>query len=900
MVELSSSIKRYNVEGSEHHRRFKKGVSIDDTITTIVEDGENSNRSVSGARRGEHKQPPLSAISAESMRSDYLLGSGSECSIGGEEVVKAKRREGCMQRRKRLCYPCHVCGCVLSKIGQAVVCFLSLWGSEDPYSMADKKQSYTAEYTVKVETEGEQDDKTCEDDVLYFPVLRFANDVVERSYRCYMNGFYPIRMLVVGLMVFIFELFSFVWILMWGGSRGSKAVSQLFTEIDSRLFAATGISFLSVIFLCGVLSAGGKIHGIKRSLEKWVAVIITVSYVIKFSYVIYSVVLFDGVSESSKASSHPGVVNQGLLTILQIYLSFSVALYVLVVDLMLPVRARVSVKLHFLFLLCGIALLIVCKSMSSDVGVASRIGDMSVVCACCFVIFGLLGRAQAEISHRKLYRRWRKTQDCFQKLENQLTSQMKGTSSGVEKLTFFVKSSEVILRRAMSNNRTDQLEAVAQLQRKILEMLTDTGNIYTTVIESTEIADLAQFFGGDTSAHRRGSWRCPTEQHARKSRRRSMDDQRTGTVSYRHCSSFTLRSKLGTDWGFDIHQLSAEVGGNCLIEVGFFLLGQNIGPDGLQCSHEVVRSFLSNVQKQYKNNPYHNQAHGAQVAHSALCLINNVYVKHSISVIDEISLTIAALCHDVGHPGLTNSFLVTSRHTYAYTYNDMSVLENYHASLTFKAAEASNCNIFFCLESETFRYMRLHIIEMILATDMKLHFDQISHLRMRSQAPTFDQVEDENDRWLVLKMCIKSADLSHAGLPWQQHELWSLLLAEEFFRQGDQEMKLNLTVSNLCDRSKCSEFPKSQSGFISFVVLPLFTQLAAVDQSNLVHNIIEKYIHPNRDRWAEMERNGTSPLEDRPAKNNYRAALSEEQPTTATTSRRSGDTAMESPRRRTQ
>jgi hypothetical protein len=53
---------------------------------------------------------------------------------------------------------------------------------------------------------------------------------------------------------------------------------------------------------------------------------------------------------------------------------------------------------------------------------------------------------------------------------------------------------------------------------------------------------------------------------------------------------------------------------------------------------------------------------------------------------------------------------------------------------------------------------------------------------------------------------------------------WSYLLFEEFFMQGDLEKDEGLPVSFLCDR-KTTNVTKSQPGFLSFIVQPLFTAL---------------------------------------------------------------------------
>lgn len=51
--------------------------------------------------------------------------------------------------------------------------------------------------------------------------------------------------------------------------------------------------------------------------------------------------------------------------------------------------------------------------------------------------------------------------------------------------------------------------------------------------------------------------------------------------------------------------------------------------------------------------------------------------------LEMFSLIISSAAHDVGHPGLTNRFLVNKRDEIALTYNDRSVLEMMHCSIVF-------------------------------------------------------------------------------------------------------------------------------------------------------------------------------------------------------------------------
>ena len=67
-----------------------------------------------------------------------------------------------------------------------------------------------------------------------------------------------------------------------------------------------------------------------------------------------------------------------------------------------------------------------------------------------------------------------------------------------------------------------------------------------------------------------------------------------------------------------------------------------------------------------------------------------------------MSLTIAAACHDVDHPGFTNLYLIESSHALSLRYNDLSVLENHHVATTcdIMTKEENKYNIFDKLDKD--------------------------------------------------------------------------------------------------------------------------------------------------------------------------------------------------------
>ncbi|NWI51843.1 PDE1B phosphodiesterase, partial [Calyptomena viridis] len=113
------------------------------------------------------------------------------------------------------------------------------------------------------------------------------------------------------------------------------------------------------------------------------------------------------------------------------------------------------------------------------------------------------------------------------------------------------------------------------------------------------------------------------------------------------------------------------------------------------------------------------------------------------------------------------------------------------------------------------------VIEMVLATDMSCHFQQV-----KSMKTSLQQLE-RLDRSKVLSLLLHAADISHPTKQWAVHSRWTKALMEEFFRQGDKEAELGLPFSPLCDRTS-TLVAQSQIGFIDFIVEPTFSVLTDV------------------------------------------------------------------------
>ena len=277
-------------------------------------------------------------------------------------------------------------------------------------------------------------------------------------------------------------------------------------------------------------------------------------------------------------------------------------------------------------------------------------------------------------------------------------------------------------------------------------------------------------------------------------------------------------SAIGTSWSFDIWKAHSSSNHSVFL-VGKYLFKKWELLQGLMVEETVSDQFFLKVEKSYVGNPYHNACHGADVCHTLLYFLETSGIIKKLTGIELAACIIASLGHDIGHPGLTNRFLVNSREKLAMRYNDSAVLESMHVSLLYKIMHEPDRNLLIALDPDDWVSVRKLVISLILHTDMSRHFETLGMFRTRAQSTLgIDNVEDKT---FVLSMGLKCSDVGHAAKPTDLHLKWSSLISEEFFHQGDVEKERGLSVSMYCDRDK-TDIAKSQAGFLKNICVPLF------------------------------------------------------------------------------
>ncbi|CAG8738523.1 5572_t:CDS:2, partial [Acaulospora morrowiae] len=303
----------------------------------------------------------------------------------------------------------------------------------------------------------------------------------------------------------------------------------------------------------------------------------------------------------------------------------------------------------------------------------------------------------------------------------------------------------------------------------------------------------------------------------------------------------SLKRKL-SEWEFNAHELTEEDQLRCVVIIFEHVLEYN----GLRVSTtNQLHQFIFAIMKCYHNtNPYHNFIHAVDVLQAMfhfLCKIDLIpslfpsrfeknrqrcFPDNLLKSTDAFALLLASIGHDVGHPGVSNNFLIQSQTPLAQIYNDTSVLESFHAMTLFNLMRKHDFMVYNPGTTE-YAELRKTVVNAILATDMDLHEEYVVGINeqiKRFQSPDYELKADK-ERKIIFGALIKCADISNVARPYHIAESWSNVLMEEFRCQGDLQRKLGQPVPPLNDRHGSITQSDSQIWFIDFFAMPLFTSV---------------------------------------------------------------------------
>ncbi|KAJ1816399.1 3',5'-cyclic-nucleotide phosphodiesterase, partial [Coemansia sp. RSA 2598] len=349
-----------------------------------------------------------------------------------------------------------------------------------------------------------------------------------------------------------------------------------------------------------------------------------------------------------------------------------------------------------------------------------------------------------------------------------------------------------------------------------------------------------------------------------------------------------LRSRL-MEWSFCPYEFDRSE----LVDCAIVMIMDSAACVDLNLRACRVRKFVTILESAYYDNPYHNFNHAIDVTQCTFYILHTLGmfnkteprrsslrsptetsfpVRSILRPTDVIALIVASMCHDLGHPGLNNAFMVRARTQLAEIYNDQSVLENFHAAC-FSMIMSYFFNEFVApngrgtmggshgpaqstFDYEEFRRIAVHAI---LATDMARHFEFIGKCKAQyerfmsgSNLPLTGQ-QHEAERAQLAASILKCADISNITRPFNVSQRWTRRLNREVTLQGNIEESLGMQRSIVVDQANV---PASQIAFYETCGRPLFNAL--VDLVPELHFMPEQ-LENNIRNWGFIKSNQKVP-----------------------------------------
>ncbi|KAF8368242.1 pde-6 [Pristionchus pacificus] len=447
-------------------------------------------------------------------------------------------------------------------------------------------------------------------------------------------------------------------------------------------------------------------------------------------------------------------------------------------------------------------------------------------------------------------------------------------NSAYERLTGCVRGHCVYLRRRVSDgfSNHDQHFAPGQMHRDLsLKSIRSQGGGLVDapisedavrLLSSQEIyaPSITRFRDGDRIATQYYDGLIRLQQPGRQRKRSVVDayrDKRSTSDARRRVSG-EVRQALENEhlWSFDVLQLERVSEHHALSQLALKLFGRWKVCEMLQCPEDTMTRWLLSIEAHYHPvNAYHNATHAADVLQATSFFLDAPSVATYVVESHAAASLIAATIHDLDHPGRGNAFLINTRQSLSILYNDLSVLENHHVALAFQLTlqQSNNINILANLPREEFGSMRSCIVEMVLATDIRRHFEYLAKF---NQMELTDERESEREAHsiTICNMLLKCADISNPAREWALCERWAHRIVQEYFEQTREEKEKALPVTMaFFDRETCN-VPLTQVGFVDMFAREAFscwTQFARLPQ-------VLKQLESNYERWRSMADGWTS------------------------------------------
>ena len=255
----------------------------------------------------------------------------------------------------------------------------------------------------------------------------------------------------------------------------------------------------------------------------------------------------------------------------------------------------------------------------------------------------------------------------------------------------------------------------------------------------------------------------------------------------------------------------------------------------LSCRKRLILA----VREQMYDNPYHNWAHVFDVTQTLYVLATMTGTFERLDAWERFALLVAALCHDLEHPGVDKGFV--ERAALGDAFRD-KLLEKHHTLCAFEIMADSDIGVLQGISAARYYAFREAVSGCILATCPANHSELVAKLAALTGEGGGARKQFE------MELLLKAADISNVIKPFPVAARWALRVTDEFFLQGDVERQHGMAVTPLCDRAQQSRVA-IQKGFIDFVCAPFFDTLAILYPTLRPAVLV---MHANCAQWGDF------------------------------------------------
>jgi hypothetical protein len=266
-----------------------------------------------------------------------------------------------------------------------------------------------------------------------------------------------------------------------------------------------------------------------------------------------------------------------------------------------------------------------------------------------------------------------------------------------------------------------------------------------------------------------------------------------------------------------------------LVEHILALMDMEALPARVGADRARLGQFVEEASKRYRQNPYHNWKHAADVTHCIAWLVSRPVFSRYFQAVDKFWLLIAAISHGLDHPGHTliqddakeSRPLLVRRSESASTLLALQTLRELMAR--------PECDFASTMAEEDQLRGAVLLGELVRATEYRDYGAFACEFEEPAE-PDRNSIgnRDASMQKSALKMLMKAATLSHTTQPFGEAHRWARRMMEEFWAQGRREKALGIAPSKMNDETRTS-LEQAQIRLIESAVLPLLKLLSRFD-----------------------------------------------------------------------